>query len=398
VSELTFHYRAVDVTGGQSTGTLRARSRDDAYRQIVAMGVRPLQIKGRQSGRRLQRITLKDLSQFTYEFAVLMEAGIPIVEGLRSIGEQHTNLRLRGVIEDVSRQVEAGSSVADALGAHQSLFGEVYVQMIRAAEVSGNLNEVLQSLGDMLDRQYEMAKNIKGALLYPICVVGALALAVSFLMIFVIPRFAHMFESRGVELPLATQLVIGLSDLLRHYWYVLLAGVGIAIWALHRLWRDPNGRQRIDTFLHRIPFMRDVLRGLAVGRFANVLGIALRSGLGLIESLDLAASASGRPLLQAGIARVQEQVKLGSRLSDVLHECLYLPAFTRRMFAAGEEAGNLARMCEIVARNHDRESVHLAKNVTTVVEPLLIVGLAATILIIALAVFLPMWNMAALIG
>jgi MSHA biogenesis protein MshG len=400
MSQLSFHYRALDPCGAPTRGVLRARSREEAYRQIVAAGLKPLRIVGGRAtaARGRRRVTLRDLSQFTYQFAVLMEARIPIVDGLRSIVEQEPKERFREIVEDVAAQIEAGHSVTEALSPHREVFGETYVETVRTAERSGNMIDVLSRLAEMLDQQYEMRKNVKGALMYPLCVIGALALAVTFLMTFVIPRFAEMFASRGIELPLPTQFVIAVSGLLRTYWYLFLGGSIGAIWAVRRAWHDPSSRRRIDTLLHRLPFMRDILQGVALSRFTNVLGIALRSGLSLIDALELGGRASGRPLLQSDAEKLGEQINRGGRLSDAVMNCEYVPAFARRMLAAGEEAGELPRMCEIVARNYDREVVHLTRNVTAVIEPIMIVGLAAIVLLIALAIFLPMWNMAALIG
>ena len=398
MSQISFQYQALDATGGPAKGVIKARDRDDAYRQIVAGGMRPLKIIAKRAYSRGKKITLKDISYMTYQFSVLMEAGIPLVDGLRSIGEQEQNIRLRAVIEDVATQIEDGNSVTDALSPHREIFGEVYVETIRAAEQTGNMTKVLANLAAMLDRQYEMTKNVRSAMMYPICVVGALSLAVAFLMIFVIPRFAEMFASRGVELPLPTQFVIGISNIIRDYWYLIIAGVAAVIWGVKHAWRKPESRAKIDTWLHKIGYLNAVLRGLAISRFANVLGIALRSGVGLITALEMAGRVAGRPLLQADAEILRQKVNSGGSLSDGFLQCSYLPAFPRQMITAGEKVGELPKMCEIIARNSDREVEHLVKNVTTVIEPVLIVGLAGIVMVIALAIFLPMWNMADLIG
>ena len=399
MSQLSFRYQAIDQRGAVTRGMLEATCRDEAYRKMVASGLRPLRIvQRRRSGGRGRKITLRDLSQFTRQFAVLMDARIPIVDGLRSIAEQEEKERLREVIEDVASQIESGSTVTDALGPHRELFGEIYIETIRAAEISGNMIEVLEQLAQMLDRQYEMIKSVKGALMYPICVISALGLAVAFLMVFVVPKFSEMFAARGVPLPLPTQVVIGISDLIRAYWWLLLALVIGGVFLLRRAWTKPRSRRRIDTGLHHIPFMSSVMRGVAISRFAGVLGISLRSGLSLIDALEMSGRASGRPLLQVEAEKLRDQVNQGGRLSDCISGCVYLPAFTRRMISAGEEAGELPRMCEVIALNYDREVEHLTKNVATVIEPIMIVGLASIVLVIALSVFLPMWNMAALIN
>jgi type II secretory pathway component PulF len=398
MSQLAFQYHAIDRRGSKTKGVLRAESQNDAYRQVIAAGMQPVKIaEVRQRRGRGRRITVKDLSHLTYQLSVLMEARIPIIDGLRSIADQENNPRFKHVINDVAQRIESGQRVTEALSPHRELFGDVYVDTVRAAESSGNMTVVLASLAEMLDRQYEVNKNVKGALMYPICVVGALGLAVTFLMIFVVPKFATMFASRGVELPVPTKILIAFSDFLRTYWYVILAAMIGGVWGLKRACKRPTTRRRLDTALHKVPFLRDVLKGLAVSRFAHVLGISAKSGLGLIDAIEMAGRASGRPLLMLDAQKMQDQVKHGGRLSDVLLDCNYLPPFTRRMMAAGEESAELSKMCGIVARHYDREVAHLTKNVTTVIEPILIVGLAGIVLLVALAIFLPMWNMASLI-
>ncbi len=383
MTQLSFQYHAIDRRGSRTRGVLQAADRDQAYRQIRAAGMQPLRISPvRGFRRRAKRVTLKDISHLTHQFAVLTEARIPIVDGLRSIAER----------------ISAGNAITDAMQPHRAIFGDVYIETLRAAEKTGNLTIVLQLLSEMLERQYETQKNVKGALMYPICVVGALSLAVTFLLIFVVPRFARMFESRGIELPLPTQVLLAFSGFMQANWYFVLGGMIGSYFAVRWAWRKPALRARLDTAMHRIPFFKDMLRGTAISRFAQVLGISLRSGQSLLEALSLAGRASGRPLLIADAEKMREQVNHGGRLSDVLLTCSYIPPFTRRMLTAGEEAGELSKMCSVVTRHYDREVSHLTKNVTTVIEPVMIIGLAGVVLLVALAIFLPMWNMAALVG
>jgi type IV pilus assembly protein PilC len=185
------------------------------------------------------------------------------------------------------------------------------------------------------------------------------------------------------------------SEWLQSYWYVAVGLALTGFFALRALWRSPAYRSTMDRLLHRVPVIRDLLRGLAIARFSQVLGLSLRSGLSLLEGLSLAGRASGRPLLACDAEKMREQVNHGGRLADVLLTCSYFPPFTRRMLTAGEEAGELSKMCAVVTRHYDREVTHLTRNVTTVIEPVMIAGLAG---VVALAIFLPMWNMAALVG
>ncbi len=399
--QLTYTYKALDTQGARKRGVLQAENQSEAYRQLTAAGLKPIKLVARRTGGRGLRsgkVGAKELSHLTYQFSVLMEARIPIADGLRSIAEQESNLRLQEVIMDVAAQIEAGYSITEAMSQHRSLFGEVYIETVRAAEVSGNMVKVLGRLAEMLEMRYESNKNIKGALIYPICVVVAMVLGATFLMFVIVPKFAGMYESRGVDLPYPTQLRLGISAFVRSSWPLVLAGVGGAFWAVRKAWRSPGTRHKMDNWMHKLPFLKDVLRGLAVSRFAHVLGTSLQSGLGLIDALDMAGGASGRPMLQADAQKMREQVKEGGRLTDVMLACAYLPGFARRMIAAGEETAEMPRMCEIVARHYDREVAHLTKNLPTVLEPILIVGLAGVFLIIALAIFLPMWELGALMG
>ena len=400
MSQIAFRYKAVDRHGSSMKGKLRARDRNEAYRQIMASGLRPVRITATGSGaskRKKARVSAKDLSHFTYQFAVLMEARIPIGDGLRSIADQESHDGLRHVIEQVAVEIEAGNAVTHAMSQFSDVFGNVYIETVRAAEMSGNMPKVLNHLADMLERQEETRKSIKSALMYPICVLAAMALAVLFLVIFVVPRFAELFESRGVDLPLPTQILVFTTMVVRTYWYAILALMVGGFFLVRGAWRHETWRSRIDGWLHKVPYLRDVLRGLAVSRFTHVFGLCLQSGIGLIEALEMSGRSCGRPMLQADAQKMKEQVNHGGRLSDVMLACPYLPGFAKRMIAAGEESAELTRMCSIVARHYDREVAHLTKNVTAVIEPIMIVGLAAMVLMIALAIFLPMWNMAALI-
>ncbi|MHC4428220.1 MAG: type II secretion system F family protein, partial [Planctomycetota bacterium] len=227
MSQLTFRYTAIDQRGAKTTGTLQAASPSEAYRQISASGMKPLKLKARggRGGWNSRKVGVRDLAHLTYQFAVLMEARIPIAEGLRSIAEQEHNERLREVILDVAGQIEAGYSVTDAMSQHADLFGEVYIETVRAAENSGNMVKVLSRLAEMLERRYETDKAIRGAMIYPACVLVAMTLAVVFLLIFIVPKFSGLYARQNLDLPLPTQVLIGSSAFVRTYWHILSAGL-----------------------------------------------------------------------------------------------------------------------------------------------------------------------------
>ena len=283
--QLSYKYRAIDAQGHRRRGILQAENQSEAYRQLTTAGMKPVKLVARRrSAGGKRKVGTKELAHLTYQFSVLMDARIPIADGLRSIAEQESG-RLQEVVRDVASQVESGYSVTDALIQHRSVFGDVYIETVRAAEVSGNMVKVLGRLAEMLERQSESNKNIKGALIYPICVLVAMVLGASFLMIFVIPKFTSMYASRGIDLPAPTQLLMSLSGALRSYWPLVLGVVVGVAYLVRKAWSRQTTRRKMDRWLHKVPFLRDVLKGLAVSRFAHVLGTSLQSGLGLLDAL-----------------------------------------------------------------------------------------------------------------
>ena len=401
MSTIAYRYRAMARDGGKRRGVTTAPTKVEAFRQISSMGLTPVSIKPIGRGLtmlRVGRVKKRDIADMTYQLSVLFDSRIPLSDGLQTIAAQEPNPRLRSVITDVASRIEAGESIAGAMAQHVGIFGDVYVENIRAAERTGTMSVVLQHLSEMLERAQETSSQIRSALMYPVIVVTTLAGAVSFLVTFVIPRFARMFAERDVELPAMTQLLMHVGEGARAYWWIVLGCAVGAAFILGRTWRSPHGRLLIDHVLHRVPFLRRLLVGLAISRFVRVLGVSLSSGLNLIECLDLAGRASGRPTLAREAELMADQVRAGGRLSEVLLACRYLTPFARRMLSAGEESGELARMCALVARHYDRETLHLSRNIATIIEPLLVLLIAGVVLAVALAIFLPLWNMVALLG
>jgi MSHA biogenesis protein MshG len=203
-----------------------------------------------------------------------------------------------------------------------------------------------------------------------------------------------MFEQRGVDLPILTRILTSVGSFMREYWWGILGAVVVAAFILRSLWRSKSARTAIDRALHSVPLIRPLLVSLAVARFARVLGISLSSGVSLIDGLRQAGAASGRPTLEADAHALASRIERGSSLIEAMDTTDYLPTFARRMLAAGESSAELPRMCDVVARHYDRESTHITKNLGTAIEPLLIAGLTGVVLLVALGIFLPMWDMA----
>jgi type II secretory pathway component PulF len=402
MSALSFEYTAVDRNGRAHRGTLSAPTRHDAMRRLSSDGMTPTKLReaGRKRSARIRskKLTHEEIAHFTYQLSVLLDARIPIVAALRSIAEQASNQAVEEIASHLAREVQSGRSITDGLGRFERVFGTVYIETIRAAEASGNMNSVLAHLAETVDEQGEMRRLIRGAMLYPLTVIVTLTVATLFLVTFVVPKFASMFAARGVDLPMLTVVLMTAGQSIRTYWYLYACGLLGGIWGLRLAWSRPAARAAIDGLLHKVPALRDVLIGLAMARFCGVFGIALRSGVGLIDSINMAGKATGRPLLQADAQRLADQVRRGGRLRETLPDCSYLTGFARQLLTAGEEAGEIPRMCEILTRHYTRETRHRAKSLSTVMEPVLIALLTGVVLVIALAIFLPMWDMVSLVG
>lgn len=405
---MTFEYRALDAQGRRQRGHVSAANDHDAFGKVTAMGLTPLVLHptnggggaravGRAMGRST-RVRTRDLAHFTYQLSVLVGSRIPLSEGLRSIAEQETRSGLRDLIADVARRVESGEQVAQALAAHQDAFGEVYVETIRAAEKSGNLPRVLEHLTDTLERGQEMTRQVRGAMMYPACVLAVLGLAVFFLVGFVVPKFARMFEQRNTPLPGFTRALMHFGVSVQNYWWAYGLAVVAIVFAVRWTWSRPAGAATIESILARVPHVGAILQGLALARFSRVLGLSLSSGLGLLDSLELSGAASGRPMLRRDAERMSQSVRRGGHLAESLPDCRSMTPFARRMLTAGEQSAELPRMCTIIARHYERETSQLVKNLSTVIEPVLIVLIAGVVLVVALAIFLPMWDMVKLIG
>lgn len=393
MSVLTFDYRAIDRTGKHVRGHATASSENEAFRKLSQQGLTPTRLRQVIAGKSRRGIKTKDICAFTSQLGVLVSARVPIGEGLLSIAEQENNPRMREVITDIAARIDAGEQIAASMEHHRAVFGDMYIQTIHAAEKTGNLPKVLDHLSSMLERAEETRRQVKSSLMYPMCVIVVLAIAVTFLLGFVVPKFARMFKARGVELPTITQSMMVIGDSMQQFWWAYLIVIGGSFFGVRSMLKRESGRAFFDDVLHRIPVIKGVLQSLAMSRFAHVMGLSISAGLGLIDSLELAGRASDRPKLMRDIDGVVANVRTGSRLNDALKPCPYVTSFTKRMISAGETSGELPRMCGIIANYYDKQTGHIAKSISTLVEPLLVVAIATVVLLVALAIFLPMWNM-----
>lgn len=396
MSSSAFKYQAIDREGRAHRGRIVSRNEQAAFRALCEQGLTPMSVKqSRLRGQflRTRRITQLEVATLTREISVLVEASIPISRGLMSIAEHEKNPALRDMVSDIASMIDSGEKLTKAFTRYAHVFGDVYIETLRSAEQTGQLGPVTAHLADMLERNIETNQQVRRALTYPAIVVCCVALALGVIVIFVVPKFAAIFEANGVELPLTTRLIRALGSSLISYWWVYLGSLLGAVVLLIRAWKSDRGRLRIERLLLRIPYIGTMLTSVATARFSRVMSIGLGSGIEVIEAIEIAGASTGRPLFRNECERMCDRMRSGESLEDVVNRAEVIPSFARRLFGSGKDSKELARAGGIIARHYDRLSDHLAKNINTVIEPMITIAMAGIVLLVALSVFLPMWQM-----
>jgi type II secretory pathway component PulF len=396
----TFKYTALDCNGKRIVGRLDAQHESDACARLAATGVTPLKI--REASRRptvranltgRYKIRSQDIAELTREISVLVEANIPIARGMRSVAEHEKNPALRDMVTDIAVMIESGEKLTTAFGKYESVFGDVYIETMRAAERTGTLASVTEHIANMLERNLEARDQLRRAMTYPAIVGAVVAMAMTVIIVFVVPRFAIIFETNGIPLPLTTRVIRGLGDSVRDWWWLyLLGGAGVAIAAMEQ-WRSARGRLRIERVLLKTPYFGTIVSAVTTARFSRVMSIGIDSGIEVIEAIGIAGRATGRPVFVAECDQLCDRMRAGESFETVLNTAKYLPNFARRLLAAGKDSKELAGAGRIIARHYDRLGDNLAKSINTVIEPMITISIAIIVLIVALSVFLPMWQM-----
>jgi MSHA biogenesis protein MshG len=396
----TFTYRARDVHGALVAGQLRSNDRDGVIRYLDERQLIPIEVdKTRPSfaehlrGLLHRGPSLETRILFTRKLATLYASGIPILRALALLAEQETDTRFRAVLLDVHKQVEGGVPIWEALNEHPRTFGEVFVQSVKTGEASGKLDEVLRKSADFMEREMTTREEVSGAVRYPIMVVAALAAAFILIVTFVVPRFAAVYGKFGAELPLATRLLIFASKAMAAGWYWFLPLGGLAVFGGVRWLKTDRGIEWRDRWLLRLPALGPLFLKVAIARFAHMLSILFESGLPMIESLAVVAQSVGNRIIAGEVMKIAENFRRGKEAMDQLEEGGVFPPLAVQMMRVGLETGALGRMLTELAAHYDREVKYASRRLTNVLEPLLIFGLSGLVLVMALAVLLPMWNL-----
>jgi MSHA biogenesis protein MshG len=385
---------------GDSEEAVAARLQQDGVTPIsiaanadAATASAPLQQLARRLG--LGRPTTADLVLFTRQMYTIVKSGIPLLRGLRGLAGSTHNTVLRRALEDVLHSLESGRDLATSFGRHPDLFPEIYLNIIAVGEATGTLEPAFMRLGEFLRQEQDLRDRVKTALRYPLIVVLTIAVAIAVITAFVIPRFAPLFRVLGNDIPLPTRIIMGASEIARRDWYWMLAVGAALIGAARAYVRTPDGRLRWHRLLLALPVIGPLAHQAILARLSRTLSIAITAGMPMLQTLAIIARVCGNDYLAERMLRLRDRVERGEPLSRAAAAVGMFPPLVLQMIAVGEETGELPSLLDEVAGFYEREVEFALKTLSAALEPLLIVLVGGMVLILALGVFLPMWNMIA---
>ncbi len=345
---------------------------------------------------RFKKVRLEDVVVFSQQLSTLYKAGLPLLTGLSNLKDQTENKKLQSVLDEVCKEVEAGNPLFASMAKHPDVFSLIYVNMIRAGETSGRLGEVLDRFVLLANRELQTRQRLKEATRYPKIVVFSVTIAFAVLITFVIPRFAATFAQFNMPLPLPTRIMIGINHLFQTYWYLILGGIlGISVF-IKRYLKTEKGRYLWDKVKMKIPVLGKIFLKIGLSRFSNTFGMLNRSGIPILQALEITSTTVDNVLLSQSIDSIQQRVREGSSLTDALKESKQFTPLVIQMISVGESSGTLDEMLSRVTDYYDVEVDNALKKLPTYIEPVLTLFLGGVVLLLALAVFLPWWNMASL--
>jgi MSHA biogenesis protein MshG len=403
----TFRYQGRTARGDAIAGSLDADSPEALATHLFARGITPIDIRPAAASqdalaelwRKLGggRPTSADLILFSRQMYAITKAGLPLLRGMQSLAASTPNVVLRRVLGAVIESLQAGRELSFALSRFPDVFSKFYVSVIRVGESSGTLDTAFQRMYDYLSMEKRIGDKLRTALRYPATVVAAIGIAITIITVWVLPRFAPIFAALP-QVPLPTRVLIGVSTFASSYWYLVLAGVA-ALAMGFRVWvRDPAGRLAWDSFKLRVPVIGGVVRRASLTQIARSFALTLDSGVPIIQGLGMIARAAGNDYMTERVLALRDGVERGESLYRTAQAADLFTPLALQMIAIGEETGALSDMLAEVADFYEREVDHDLENLSAALEPLLIVAVGAMVLVLALGVFLPLWDMASTVG
>jgi MSHA biogenesis protein MshG len=400
---ISFNYKARDHYGVMSEGTLEAENSKEVALQLERLGYTPVSIsaadiigvtsKIENWFSSFQKVKTTELVVFTRQLASILEAGVPLLEGLDAVQEQVRNKRFKQVVLSMKNEIEEGDTFSEALGNHKLIFSSLVINMVKAGEKAGILDEVLDRISNLLEKDLETRDKIKTATRYPLIVLVTLCIAFVILTTFVIPRFAAFFGAFKAELPLPTRILVGINYVVTNYWYWILGVIAIVAYGFKKAIDTEKGRYSWDRFILSTPVFGPLFARIYLSRFSRTLAAMIRSGIPILEALAISASTAENKVISRVVMDVRNDVSEGKSLNEPMRGSRVFPPIAVSMVAIGEKAGTLENMLNKVGDYFDREADYTIKNLTPLLEPVMIFGLALIMLVFALGIFLPMWDL-----
>jgi len=395
---------AENKKGRKFKGELEAASEQIARSQLKKRNLNILKLKPKPKDLFANisfmqpKVKSKDVVVFTRQFSTMIDAGLPLVQGLNILAEQSTNPTFRTILKQVTKDVEGGSTLAEALKKHPKVFDDLFVNLVAAGEVGGILDTILQRLATFIEKSDDLKRKIKGAMVYPAAVVAIAIIVIAVILIFVIPVFQEMFASFGSALPLPTQMVVNMSEFMKgNIIWVILAFIVMGF-AYKQYRNSKGGRKSTDNLFLRLPIFGDLLKKTAVARFTRTLGTMLASGVPILDSLEIVAKTAGNLVIEDIIYDVRSSIAEGQTIAEPLSENDIFPGMVTQMISVGEATGALDTMLNKVADFYDKEVDAAVDALTSLLEPLLLLFLGGSIGGLVIAMYLPIFSMAGAVG
>jgi type IV pilus assembly protein PilC len=393
----TFAYSARPAVGGDiQSGEIEVSSKDDVLAYLHKQKMIPVSVREKSREITIQLgtgVKTRDVVIFTRQFATMINSGLPLVQSLDILAEQTENSALRKTIQEILYDVESGHTLADAMGKHEKIFSELYVNMVAAGEAGGILDTILLRLATFLEKNDALRRKIKGAMVYPAVIFSVAGAAIVILLIFVIPTFQSMFESAGIPLPLPTRLVIGASAFLQGYWWAVGAGLIAAVIATRQYYATNSGKLVIDRGLLAMPILGDLQRKAAVARFTRTLGTLVSSGVSILEGLEITAKTAGNRVIHDAVMGSRASIAGGETIAGPLKESGVFPPMVVQMINVGEQTGGLDEMLTKIADFYDEEVDAAVETLLSAMEPIMIVVLGVVVGGMIVAMYLPIFDM-----
>ncbi len=393
-----FSYTAKTKAGTMQQGKLVAADRGAALASLAQQNLTPVLVKENTAGKglnlkltgRKRKVKLDDKVIFSRQLATMVNAGVPIVRALTILADEASqSKRLQLALKDIAKRVEAGGALGDAMSQHPDVFSGVYVNMVRAGETGGILDEVLERLATQQEKDAEVVGKVRGAMIYPSVILVVTIVAFFFLMTVIVPKLSVIFEQLGGKLPIYTRILLATSNFMTHYWYIIVAIMGGLVFGLIRWHKTTSGKRAIDKFLVRAPIIGPIVIKVNVARFARTFGSLLSSGIAVLEAIRTTRTALGNVWFQDVLKEVERAVKNGKPLSEPLQNSELFPAIVGQMTLVGEETGKLDEILVKVAQFYEREVDNVVSSITSIIEPVLIIFLGIMVGFIVVSIFGP---------